>query len=1177
MKKNALFLLVALLPCSSVFCQAIPSLNIKGDTAVGIVMTHLSIQVLITGNMATTTTEIHFYNPFDRELEGELNFPLKEGNTVSRFAMDFHGQWREGVVVEKQQGRQVFENIVRQKVDPALLEMTEGNNFRARVYPIPAKGTKQVLIAYEEELNEEGQALRYALPLNYGISIPHFSLEIRVLKQQIAPTFLENNFTNLDFKPEKEGFTARYVAENLVLQDQLLCKIPVAKQATQVFYERKENQDFFYVHLNLPPLSGRKDLPEKVSIYWDVSASGANRDLSRELKLLEHYLKQLQNVKLQLVLFSMAIHEVMEYTIQNGDCSALLSMIEKQRFDGGTNLSCLNFSADEAEEILLFTDGLSNFGENEVKAARVPIYAINSSFLGDHNNLRFLTQQSGGQYLNLSQLSDKQVYDRLETQPLQFIKATYPRKKTKAVFPSIPQVVQHQFSIAGKLSNQQSYIKLHFGYGQKVIFTQKVPLKLPKTGSANGIARRWAGKQISELSLQFEKNISRITQLGKQFSIVTPTTSLIVLDRVEDYVRFKIKPPAEFEKAYEKLTTEAEIKLAETNDFEEEQAELISAGFETLSDWWDKDFAERSIQELDKKEEPDRNSSIEMEGTLNSPPVNNIDTVVAISSSIPIDTLVADTVIVSQNPFSVEARTISGIITDQSGEPLIGVSILVPGTTSGTVTDLDGRYEITIPAGANEIAINYTGFTSQEITVGGQSEIDLSLNQGVQLDEIVVVGYASNAKKREITAAISVVSEEEVSYLPTASLQGKVSGVVIVFDDEGRREMVLTGQTIDLLDTFNSPIFIIDGYISTMKDFNSIDADEVKSSQFLQGAAALSLYGQGAKNGVLLIDTRDGDFEPASALPSPKDSLRQQTAYLDSLHLASGPTYYSTYLRLKTVFPNQPTFFLDIAQFFFEKKQENNALRVLSNLAELELESPELIRILGHLLLQNNKPTLAIYCFEKVLDWRPDEPQSYRDLGLAYEKNGEIKRAFDLLNQALYAKWITTDYQMDNNFEDRFVGIEGLLLMEINSLYHRYPKVLKSVEVDTAIIKPIPTDLRVVLNWSSDMTDIDLWIKEPGGETCSYKNPTTEIGGFLYEDITEGLGPEQYCLKKALPGDYEIQVDFYGDDRPRMIEGVMVQVYVYKYYGTARQEEYSYSLLLKGESDEISIAKITFP
>ena len=131
----------------------------------------LRVDVKIVGHLATTTWDISVFNPQRSVLEGELIFPMGDGQTVSRFAMDVNGALREGVVVEKDKGRQVFEDIVRRNVDPGLLEKTSGNSFRARVYPIPARGSKRVVIAYEQELKDAGTGaaagLLYHLPLAF--------------------------------------------------------------------------------------------------------------------------------------------------------------------------------------------------------------------------------------------------------------------------------------------------------------------------------------------------------------------------------------------------------------------------------------------------------------------------------------------------------------------------------------------------------------------------------------------------------------------------------------------------------------------------------------------------------------------------------------------------------------------------------------------------------------------------------------------------------------------------------------------------------------------------------------------------------------------------------------------------------------------------------------------------
>ena len=125
----------------------------------------LMIDIKVIGQIAVTTLDMTYYNSNSRIMEGEFNFPLGEGQTISRFALDINGTLREGVVVEKEQGRKTFEAVVRKGIDPGLLEMTKGNNFRMRVYPLPAKGTRRIVLAFEQELTDKGENDLYLLPL----------------------------------------------------------------------------------------------------------------------------------------------------------------------------------------------------------------------------------------------------------------------------------------------------------------------------------------------------------------------------------------------------------------------------------------------------------------------------------------------------------------------------------------------------------------------------------------------------------------------------------------------------------------------------------------------------------------------------------------------------------------------------------------------------------------------------------------------------------------------------------------------------------------------------------------------------------------------------------------------------------------------------------------------------
>uniref|UniRef100_UPI0028A0D559 VIT domain-containing protein n=1 Tax=Stenotrophomonas indicatrix TaxID=2045451 RepID=UPI0028A0D559 len=126
---------------------------------------HARIEGEVQAGIAQTRITLEFHNPNQRVLEGELQFPLAEGQQITGFALDINGELREAVPVPKDRGRQVFEEIARRGVDPGLLEQTAGNQFRLGVYPLPAGGSRRVQLVGREPLAYAGQGWRWTLPL----------------------------------------------------------------------------------------------------------------------------------------------------------------------------------------------------------------------------------------------------------------------------------------------------------------------------------------------------------------------------------------------------------------------------------------------------------------------------------------------------------------------------------------------------------------------------------------------------------------------------------------------------------------------------------------------------------------------------------------------------------------------------------------------------------------------------------------------------------------------------------------------------------------------------------------------------------------------------------------------------------------------------------------------------
>ncbi len=350
--KKVFLTLVSVFIFSLVYAQHIPTLK-ANNASLGLYS--LDIKVDVIGNRATTTYDMSFYNPTTSVLEGELSFPLGEGNEVSRFALEINGKLREAVIVEKELGRIAFEAVVRRRVDPALLEKGTGNNYKARIYPIPAKGYKRIVLAYEQELTFDRSAHFYNLPLNFKNSLHSFSLRMDVFDQKSKPVVTKGGISGLEFTNWNKNYTTSVQKKNYVANTPLSIKIPLPVYTEKVV----RFEDVFYIYRTLETKSKARIKPQTIALYWDVSLSMKDRNVEKEFAFLEAYMSAIKNVEIQLISFSNILVSEKKFNINNGNWSALKSHLNASIYDGGTDYENL-FNKDINSDIaLLFSDGLS--------------------------------------------------------------------------------------------------------------------------------------------------------------------------------------------------------------------------------------------------------------------------------------------------------------------------------------------------------------------------------------------------------------------------------------------------------------------------------------------------------------------------------------------------------------------------------------------------------------------------------------------------------------------------------------------------------------------------------------------------------------------------------------------------------------------------------------------------
>ena len=937
-----------------------PVLKIDGTENPDVYLQSLDIQVEVTGNIASTRHTMVFKNRTDRILEGELTFPLPDERSVTYYALDVNGQMREAVPVDKARATQVFEEIEQRRVDPGLLERVEGNNFRTRVYPVPANGTRTISIGYEEELTLEKDLLQYRLPTAYPNPFEKFTVTATVWKSGVKP-LVSDSVNELRFDKSGENYVASFTRRNYRPARTLNFSLPVPADVPQIMIQPAQGGYYFLASI-APTLETReKQWNDVLAIIWDVSLSASQRDLQRELEILNIIFSEKKNAKIHLYFLNNKLKKIVnknsangEYVVTNGNWDALKSVLETAAFDGGTDFSQINLNDIAGKEILFFSDGISTLSDADfIKDTTVnrPIHCVVSSERADYSAMKLIAGKTKGKFVNVNALSSDELKDELLNETLQFL-GTEHENTVREVYPSIVAPIHGNLSLSGISDVNVAELTLLFGFGNTVEKRIKLLLDAKKAVRQGNVHKIWAQKKIAELDLNYEKNRAEITELGRQVGIVTRNTSLIVLETLGDYIYYNIEPPAELQDEYRRYLKERGEQRHDT-DKERDMLKIAATVAGNLTDW-------RNINR--------RISGFEI--------------------------------------FIKRVNRLYDFVVDDISKPIDGIA-----------NGLDLIF-FTFPR-SREVSVDFFERLPEERT-------------------------ARLVREGEFPS--SFASQENTSS-PTINVK---------------------------------PIKSDNDYFNKLTGKNAED--------------------------------------------------------------------YQLYLKIRTDYANSPTFYFDMASWFYTHGDKETALRVLTSIADLDLENASLYRLLGYRFKEYGEYALEKFVCQKVIQWRPMEPQSYRDYALALADNEEAQAALDSLYGLLTRLY-------SGNINNRSSGIEVVVIMEINHLIAKNPN-LNTSKIDKRLIIDIPVDVRVVINWNMNNTDIDLHVKDPIGEMCFYGSHNTIIGGLISIDNTSGYGPEQFLLKNAVKGKYRIYVNYYGDSQVTSAGPATVMAEIFtKYADKAEQRK----------------------
>ncbi len=548
----------------------------------------LDVQAEIAGRAVNTRIELELYNPNPRVLEAELQFPLLEGQSVSGFALDIDGELRPAVPVEKAKGRQVFEDVTRARVDPALLEATGGRHHKLRVYPLPAQGSRRVVLELGEIVAGTGAAT-WRLPL--GLQQPAGRIEVSVRVAGALPRAVSATLgaRRLPVRAEPGGARVALAATGARAGDELRVVLPPATGAVMAT-QRFDGEPYFYAELPVAALHADRARPRRVGLVWDASGSGARRDHARAFALLDAWWRELGDVEVLLQPVRDEAAPLERFEVRAGQWDALRERLAAMRYDGATRAGALR-APEGADLALVFSDGLGNWGGPDaarLPAQPVPTFALVAEAGGDTDALRRMAEASGAALVDLLSLSPAQAVAVLTRESLRVASVSADGADELELGSRVPE--QGRVVVAGRLTAPEARVTLRLqppGGGAPLLRTLRVvaPAGAEKPGGV--AAHRWAALRMARLAAEGETQRAAMRRLGLQFRMPSQETSLIVLDTVQDYARHGIEPPASLRGEWVLLRSEADSRQAIARS--RHLAQVVQQ-FQAKVQWWEKDF-----------------------------------------------------------------------------------------------------------------------------------------------------------------------------------------------------------------------------------------------------------------------------------------------------------------------------------------------------------------------------------------------------------------------------------------------------------------------------------------------------------------------------------------------------------------------------------------------------------
>ena len=496
-----------------------------------------TVDIQLSAVAATTIIDLTLGNSASVPRGATVNLPIAAGQQMARFALDFNGHLRYAVAIEKARGREVFEAVERRRVDPALLEKTEGDNFRLRVFPIMPQGTRKA--RFELIQSAAGELVRISPPSDALSKLDHFAAKLHISGD--APPEVRLGGRTLHAQAEPGGFVV--MVDDHQWSNAMPIEVRRHVKPVAVAIDAAGKDRWLVADVPVPAAAGARRIASVVQLLWDSSGSHTQEAADLEIAELDSYFKAMGNGEVHLQRLRDQAEPMQRFTVSHGDWTELREALRKTVYDGATALD--NFTVEpEVSEILLVSDGLSNYDSKAFPhlAGNQHLFALSAATSANRDFLNAICAENHGRFVAIDTSRPTGSGARLLTVNAAEVDigATDGVSDVKL---DRSEIAQGHVHVAARAMRDSGRLTLLVSAGGRS--RQEVSVVFDdQTTQQNDLGVFWARYSIAELAA-IPDHHAAVRRIGERFQLATDETSLLVLESAADYVHYNVTAPSD--------------------------------------------------------------------------------------------------------------------------------------------------------------------------------------------------------------------------------------------------------------------------------------------------------------------------------------------------------------------------------------------------------------------------------------------------------------------------------------------------------------------------------------------------------------------------------------------------------------------------------------------------------